>query len=424
MSELLPDFLRALVSTTGNVVLMLSLLQPKYGKKVTRLAMLGILSADLGTAVYCYLNGTLTLLAKIDMVLFAVLCFAVKPLFKDTFMQWLFSYITIQNVSDMVIVLSFIGSRHLPYPPYANVAIRLVLFLLFYWLLRFKVRPLYRQMVEHWSVFFYVALTVWATYTYFVATSDDIVATLTTQAIPLLLITAIAIAAYASVCHSLSTISQEHTLREEKLRSDARQELLQTELSSQEAFVNLAKQNRHDLRHHNALLADYLERGDVEGAKEYLLQHDAHITEAALKQYCKNPVVNAVLRLYARRAENGGVSFSPDADVPEKLPLTAPETGELFGNLLENACESCEKVGSGGFIALTVLADDGVLRLELRNSVAVQTDFDEKGLPFTTKEGGGTGTRSTTTIVQRYGGMLRFFQEGDVFVTQMFLPLS
>lgn len=127
MTELLPDFLRAIVSTTMNVLLMLSLLQPKYGKKVTRLAMLGILAADLGTAVYCYLSGNLTILAKIDMVLFAVLCFGAKPLFKDTLMQWLYSYITIQNISDIVIILSFILSRHLPYPPYVNVPVLEVL---------------------------------------------------------------------------------------------------------------------------------------------------------------------------------------------------------------------------------------------------------------------------------------------------------
>lgn len=39
------------------------------------------------------------------------------------------------------------------------------------------------------------------------------------------------------------------------------------------------------------------------------------------------------------------------------------------------------------------------------------------GLPLTTKASGGTGTRSVATIVQRYDGMLRFSQEGDLFVT-------
>lgn len=34
------------------------------------------------------------------------------------------------------------------------------------------------------------------------------------------------------------------------------------------------------------------------------------------------------------------------------------------------------------------------------------------------------GTRSMAHIVQKYGGMLRFKQEGDTFVTQIVLPLT
>ncbi len=424
MIELLPHLLRGIVGTTMNIVLMLTLLQPKYNKKVTYLAMLGILGIDLGAAIFCYISGNLTLLAKFERILFAVLCFVIKPLFKDNFMQWLFSYITIQNISAIVVVIGFVVSELLPYPLYANVLMRLVLFLFFYWLLRYHVRPLYHQMVEHWNVFFYVAFAVWVTYTYYYVTSNDIVMTLTEQAIPMLLVTAITLTAYISICHTLSTISKEHIVREERLRSIAQQELLQTELVTQESFVNLAKQNRHDMRHHNALLIDYLERGDVNGAREYLLQHDALIVETALMQYCENVVANAVIRHYARRSEHGGTSFSAEANIPEQLPLTAPEIGELFGNLLENACEACEKVKKGAYITLTVHSDNESLRLELRNSVAGQTVFKEAGLPLTTKQGGGAGTRSTATIVQRYGGILRFTQEGDEFVTRIILQLD
>ena len=424
MIELLPHILRGAVGTTMNLVLMLTLLQPKYSKKVTYLAMLGILSIDLGTAIFCYISGDLTLLAKFERILFAVLCFVIKPLFKDNFMQWLFSYITIQNISAIVVVIGFMVSGLLPYPLYANVPIRLVLFLLFYWLLRYHIRPLYHQMVERWNVFFYVAFTIWVAYTYYIVTSDDIVLTLTDQAIPMLLVTAIALSAYISICHTLSTISKEHVLREERLRSIAQQELLQTELVAQESFVNLAKQNRHDMRHHNALLVDYLDRGDIYGAREYLLQHDSLIAETALMQYCENVVVNAVIRRYARRSANSGISFTAEVNIPEQLPLTAPETGELFGNLLENACEACEKVKYGAYITLSVHTDNESLRLELRNSVAVQTVFNETGLPLTTKEGGGSGTRSVASIVQRYGGMLRFSQEGDAFVTQIILQFD
>ena len=51
------------------------------------------------------------------------------------------------------------------------------------------------------------------------------------------------------------------------MRSDTRQELLQAELDSQEAFISLAKQSRHDLRYHNALLMEYVEEGEVKGQR-------------------------------------------------------------------------------------------------------------------------------------------------------------
>lgn len=53
MSLLLLELLRVAISTTANVLLMMTLLQPKYSRKITLLTMLGILSADLGTAIYC-----------------------------------------------------------------------------------------------------------------------------------------------------------------------------------------------------------------------------------------------------------------------------------------------------------------------------------------------------------------------------------
>ena len=46
-------FLRGAVSATANVVLFISLLQPKYSRKVTNLVMLAILTLNLSTAVFC-----------------------------------------------------------------------------------------------------------------------------------------------------------------------------------------------------------------------------------------------------------------------------------------------------------------------------------------------------------------------------------
>lgn len=80
MSEFFPDLLRGGISTTANMLLMMTLLQPKYSKKITLLTMFVMLSANLGLAISCYLTGNLTLLSKLNIVLLTVLCFVLRPM--------------------------------------------------------------------------------------------------------------------------------------------------------------------------------------------------------------------------------------------------------------------------------------------------------------------------------------------------------
>ena len=278
MSEHFPDYLREAVTATANILLLMTLLQPKYSKKVTLLAMVGILAVDVVTAVYCYLNGSLTLLAKIDVLMFALLCFAVRPLFRDTFMQWLFSYLTVQNINVAVIILSFIGSRPLPYPVYANSLLRVILFGAFLLILSRYVRPLYRQVVEHWTVYFAVALGIYIAFSYYLLFSDDIVLTLTEQAVPLILLILIGLAAYSSIFLSIKNLEREFRVKEENQKMQAEREYLQLAADNMaqrlELMEEVSEQNSrmaHDRRHFNNVLLELLERGET-GEATALLQ--------------------------------------------------------------------------------------------------------------------------------------------------------
>lgn len=419
METFFVDLLRAIVSTTGNVVLMLSLLQPKYGKRVTRLAMLGVLCADLGTAVFCYLSGNLTLLAKIDTVLFAALCFAVKPLFKDTFMQWLFSYITIQNVSDIVIIFSFIVSRPLPYPAYANVIIRLMLFLFFYWLLRFKLRPLYRQMVEHWNVFLYVALTVWATFTYYVITSDDIVVTLTEQARPLLLIIALALTAYASVFHCLDNLRKEYRLEQDKALLQLSGETMKQRLSIMDESVRQMSVVQHDQRHLNAALLELIQNGQTEKAAALIAQQTAVLPQKPAR-YCDNIAVGAAVSYYAAMATQRGIRCDLQLDIPEKPPCPELALSMMVSNLLENAIHACEKLDPVRERYLRARAIfTGQLILEVENPYSGEVILDENGYPVTDEKGHGSGSQSVRAFVEKNGGEIFYAAENGTFKVRL-----
>jgi signal transduction histidine kinase len=419
MESLFSDFLRALVSTVANVVLMLSLLQPKYGKWVTRLAMLGILSADMGTALYCYLSGNLTLLAKIDTVLFAALCFAVKPLFKDTFMQWLFSYITIQNVSDMVIIASFIFCHHLPYPAYANVLARLVLFSLFYWLLRFKVCPLYRQMVEHWNVFFLVALSVYATFTYYVVSSDDIVKTFSDEAVPLMLIIAIALTAYASVLHCLQILQKEYRLKQDKTLLELSGEAMKQRLFVMDESVRQMSIIQHDQRHFNAALLELIQNGEADKAAA-LIEQQTEMLPQKPARYCDNIAVNAAVGYYAAIAAQRGIRCELRLDIPENTSCSELALSMVISNLLENAIHACEKLDPERERYLRASAVyTGQLILEVENPYSGEVSLSKDGYPVTGEEGHGRGSESVRTFVEETGGEIFYGTKNDTFKVRL-----
>lgn len=421
MNMHLADVLRAIVSTTANVVLMLSLLQPKYGKGVTRLAMLGVLSADLGTAIFCYLIGNLTLLAKIDTVLFAVLCFAVKPLFTDTFMQWLFSYITIQNISDIVIILSFILSRPMPYPPYANVVIRLVLFAFFYWLLRFKVRPLYRQMVEHWNVFFYVALAVWATFSYYVVISDDIVTTLTEQAAPMTLVVAIALTAYASIFYYLQSLRKEYCLEQDKLRLQLSGETMKQRLALMDESVRQMSVVQHDQRHLNAALLELIKNGQADKASALITQQTAALPQKPAR-YCDNLAVSAAVSYYAAMAAQRGIRCEIRLGVPETLAFSELALSMALANLMENAIHACDRLEPGRERYLRVSAVyTGQLILEVENPYSGEAALDESGYPVAREQSHGQGSQSIRAFVEESGGEISYKIKNDVFNVRLLI---
>ncbi|MDD4850949.1 MAG: ATP-binding protein, partial [Gemmiger sp.] len=218
-----------------------------------------------------------------------------------------------------------------------------------------------------------------------------------------------------SLYHSLLKISR--LLKEETARK-----LLETELLSYQESIEQTRQTRHDLRHHNALLLEYLQSGHAEDAISYLCQSQEKLAADRLPRFAANPVADAVLRIYSRQAQAAGIAFTAHADLPATLPLSAPEVGALLSNLLENGVEACAKVAPGArSLAFCAQTEETGLRLEVRNSVAGVVQF-ENGFPISTKPGGGTGTKSIAGIVKSHGGMLRFKQEDGIFLTQILLP--
>lgn len=413
MELLFSNFLRGLVSIILNVVLIFSLLQPKYSKKVTHLLFLGIFTFDLAGAITCYVLGNLTLLAKLNILIFTLLSLAIRPFFQDTFMQWFFSFLTVLNINVVVVVLSYLGSLYLPYPLYANTGLRIVLFGVLILLIRKVLKPIYRQIVEHWSVFFYVAASIFTAFAYFILGSDDIVSTLNEQRIPLLFIILISFAAYASLGHCLKSLGAEFKLREENLRIQKDKELLQLSTETMVQRISLMDEAvrqlsivQHDQRHLNATLLELMHRKDTDSAIQLIEQQTKAMPQKPMK-YCENVAVNAAVSYYDSLARQQGISCDIRLDIPGKLSAPDISLAMVVSNLMENAIYACKQLSPDKkrFIRLTALYT-GQLILEMENPYEGEVLVDEAGFPVTKEEGHGRGTQSVRAYIRSNGGEL------------------
>ncbi len=232
--------------------------------------------------------------------------------------------------------------------------------------------------------------------------------------VSMLLVTA---SAYVLIIRIMAVLNDENENR--MIRE--REKLLLSELNAQKAFVEQARQNRHDLRHHTAMLRDLLRQNDREALGIYLGEYERTLGEQGLDSYCENTVVNALLRTLHSRATQNGFSFDCEAQIPEQLPLSATSVCVLFGNLFENAYEATCACGSGR-IYIRARNTDGSLYLEVQNPVAGKVIFKE-GIPVTTKHDGGFGSKSIVSALQQCGGMVTFAQKKSTFVARVIIPL-
>lgn len=423
MEFIFANLFRGVVTNTLNIILISSLAELKYSKKITNIV--GVIICALVTILtsYFYIFYDITIAARLDLVLWILVGLGGKLLFTDGIMKWLFNLVTAINVFFFVFVISYILSRHLPYPMYANIAIRVILYVIFIILFKKFLHPLYRQVLDRWRLFLSVAVACMMNFIYIIITSENLAETITKNIIPILLLAGLIFFAYATIIWSFGSIIREYEFRTEKEQARMNEELLSSQLEAYEEFVEVSKHNRHDLRHHNQIIIEYLKSGNVKGAEEYLGLYDASITKSAEGNYCKNYIANALLCLYAKKAHGEEITFAANADIPEAIAMTAPELGSMLSNILENALESCRKTKANArFITFTAEIEEDILKIELQNTVNGEVEIRDN-MPVTTKKNGGTGMKSVLHILEHYHGMLNFSQMSDTFITQIVLPI-
>ncbi len=221
-------------------------------------------------------------------------------------------------------------------------------------------------------------------------------------------------------------------LKEQKQQLAFEVSLMENQIEEQKKYhqallqnAKAVKEQRHDLRHHLAVIQRYNQEGEEHLLAEYLDTLIAKIPSEQKMNYCENAAVNAIVSHYAAIAEEKGIECSIRLMVPEHLEqITDSSLCVIFGNLFENAIEACAGMTEGKkFIRLNSSLQYKTLVITLDNSF--NGKFKEKdGRLISSKHGDfGIGTGSVAAVAQQHGGVAKFETDGFVFLSSVYVRL-
>jgi len=177
----------------------------------------------------------------------------------------------------------------------------------------------------------------------------------------------------------------------------------------------------HDLRHNTQTIIELLESGDTDTALGYLRDQMGMIAVTKV-EYCQHSAVNSVLCMWAERSRAEGIMLSVEANVPQKLAIEPVELSSLFANAIENAYFACMELPKEVTRYITVEAHYNGKRLAIGITNTCKADMGfEGGMPISTKEGGGIGTRSMVYTIKRFFGAYTFSAEDGLFFSRFVL---
>ena len=178
----------------------------------------------------------------------------------------------------------------------------------------------------------------------------------------------------------------------------------------------------HDLKYR---LRAARKNGIIDPAMVKDIEDEVGLYDATI--HTGNEAVDVLLNEHLVYCKNNDILFSTMIDGASLDFVKLPDLYSLLGNAISNAIEAVMKIEDHQkrVINLIVKKQNGFVSLHLENYY-VKVLFGEGDAPVTTKEDSanhGFGIKSMIHIVEQYNGTVSFTTEGDIFITDILMPI-
>lgn len=188
---------------------------------------------------------------------------------------------------------------------------------------------------------------------------------------------------------------------------------------------------RHDLKNHVIALSGLWEEKDWERLGNYLKKMENSVWLGTSEEATGNRVVDALLYQKRKMAEEKGILWECDVQIPRQSGIHEFDLCVLFGNILDNAVEACERLqrrekekGLQPFIRIHAGTVKKCFLLEVTNSMAVA---EQPGNGHTEKENPqehGIGLLNVRDVVHKYDGTMDMEMQNGIFMISLLIPLG
>lgn len=187
----------------------------------------------------------------------------------------------------------------------------------------------------------------------------------------------------------------------------------------------ILRKQRHDYRHHLAVIKSLNEANDREALAEYLDEMIREIPVDLTVNYCDNRAVNAVVSGFVTQAKESGVECDIILEVPDHTShMSDTELCEVFGNLLENAVEACGRMKEGRkFITMRSRLHFENLIITMDNSFNGELRMTGKDFMSSKRNSVGIGVKSIQSVAKKNNGKAEFSYGNDVFHSSILLHI-
>lgn len=212
--------------------------------------------------------------------------------------------------------------------------------------------------------------------------------------------------------------------------ADKKLEVYQNELLKRhyEEVENMYRQVRgwrHDYKNHIQVMKNHLEAGEYDLLRSYLKTLNDDLIEIDTVLKTGNVMADAILNSKLTLAKNKGINTSATAKLPETLSVSQTDFCVIVSNLMDNAIEAVLQIPDEEkrFVRVYVGIFKGQLYISVSNSVGTELRKIAKSYYTTKGEGHGFGLKRIDKIAAKYGGYVNRQDEGDVFATEVMLPI-